>query len=131
MIDLKRLDVASAAAAGADLHLKHPATLEPLFDGKTPATIRMLGRDAPAVRDAARAADRAVTAGEIDSGERLTRVLVAATVGWSGIAVDGDEEYSPEAARKLYTMPETDWVVEQVAPFFMDRANYAHNMLTD
>lgn len=131
MIELTRFDVASAASAGADLHLRHPSTLEPLFADGKPATIRLLGRDAPAVRDAARAADRAVTAGEIDSDERLTRVLVAATVGWSGIAVEGDEEYSPEAARKLYTMPEADWVLEQITPFFMDRANYARNMLTD
>lgn len=129
-MDLKRFDVASAANAGAELHLKHPATGEPLNDGGKPVTLRLMGRDAPAVREAARAADRAVTAGEIDADERLTRVLVAATVGWSGIEVDGETKFSPDGARKLYTMPETDWVLEQVTPFFLNRANYARNMPT-
>lgn len=130
-MDLKRFDVASAASAGADLHLKHPSTQEPILDNGQPVTIRLIGRDAPAVREAARAADRAVTAGEIDSDERLTRVLMAATVGWSGIEVEGDETFTPDNVRKIYTMPETDWVLEQVSPFFLNRANFARNMPTD
>ena len=51
-MDLGKFDVASAASAGADLALKHPATKEALLckDG-SPFSVRVVGNDAPSVKD--------------------------------------------------------------------------------
>lgn len=130
-MDLSRYNVASAASAGADLHLRDPFTGELLWDGETAVTIRIRGKDAPEVKAAAREADKAVVKGEADDTERMVRVLCAATVGWQGLSLDGDEAFTHENVRRLYTDPATEWVVEQVAPFFLSRANYARNMPTD
>jgi len=133
MVDLTQFDMKSAAAEGADLHLRHPATGEPIFEDakKTkPLSVRLLGRDAAAVQDALTEANRLHADGKIDEQERGMRVLIASTVGWSaGMEFDGKKlAFTPENARKLFTDPRTDWIAEQAIPFSLSRRNFAQNM---
>jgi len=130
-VRLGRFNVRAAAKCGADLHLRHPSTLELFWDGESPVTITLMGKDAPEVRDAYLATEPLVVKGEIDRDEQMVRVLIVATVAWSGLLVDGSEDCTPDNIRKLYTMEETEWVLEQVIPFFADRPTYATNMPSD
>ena len=49
-------------------------------------------------------------------------LLVASTIGWSGLVLNGKAiEYSPEAARQLYTDPKRRWLRNQVKEALDDR----------
>lgn len=128
-MDLTRYDVKSAAEKGADLHLKNPFDNEPLMDGDKPVTITVLGRDAKAVQDARKEAEKRHAKGDIDETERGLLPLVASVVGWSGIEFDGKAlDCTPENVRKVLTDPRTDWIAEQIIPFTLSRRNYSGNI---
>jgi hypothetical protein len=130
-MDFADLDMASAADAGADLHLRHPATDEPLYDGKTPVLWRIVGRDSKRVQDAVKAANKLQVAGKIDAEEAGVRGTAAAVIAWpKGTKWQGKEvECTPEnVAMMLRARP---WLAEQIGPFAMARANFASNMSKD
>ena len=129
---LASLSPVRAANAGADLHLKHPATGEPLFEtvkGKqVPATILLYGRDSAAVKEATKLVEQRRAKGEdITPEDAGILILTAAIGGWSaaiGISKAGDIPFTPENARILLTNPDTAWVAEQIGPFSMSRRNF-------
>ena len=127
-MDLANLDTKAAAERGADLHLEHPVSGEPLYtdDGK-PLTIRLLGNDSREFKAGlselaeTRAGKKrtSIAAAEANGIELLTRV----TVGWSNIVYNGEAlKFSPENARMLYR--ERPWIMEQVDAFVANRANF-------
>jgi len=132
--DLSALDTTSAADQGATMHVAHPVTGVALSqeDG-SPVSLILAGEDSERFRKQDRTArsrrlarqqqGRAMklSADELDSD--ALEMLVAVTVGWSGLALDGaDLPYSPDNARKLYTR--LPWLREQAQAFVLDRANF-------
>jgi len=131
-MDLAKFDVRGAANQGADLHLKHPSTGKPLFckDGKTPFTIKVLGRDADVLQQALKSANQSELTDSSDDDTRGIAVMAASIIGWSDEMVVNGElfPYSPENAIKLVSAPETRWIGEQIGPFSLSRRNYVQNM---
>ena len=130
-MDLARFDMSAAASAGADLHLKHPATGEKLFceDG-SPFVVRVLGNDAPTVKDAFRSIKEKRAKGTMTEEEAAQEMVAVCVVGWSDdMELDGKPfKYSPDNARKLVRDERTAWIAEQIAPFALSRRNFAQNM---
>lgn len=133
-MDLASLDTASTADQGAALELRHPATNAVLTkpDGSA-ITITLAGTDSERHRRAARAAtnrrlknstgrrQNTLTAEEIE-GDGID-LLVASTIGWDGVMVDGQPlAYTPDNARKLYKR--FSWVTEQAEAFVAERGNF-------
>lgn len=127
-MDLSTLDVKSAAERGADLHLEHPTTGEPLKtdDGK-PIVIRLLGNDSREFRAglselAEKNAGKkraSFASAEANGIELLSRV----TVGWQNVTYKGEAlKCTPENVRMIYS--EINWIKEQVDAFVADRANF-------
>lgn len=130
-MDLSNFDVRAAAGAGAELHLKHPATGELLHcsDG-TPFTVTVLGRDAPEVQEAMRAANEKRAKGDVNEQE-AGRLVVAATIaGWSAeMELDGKPlAFNAKNVMRLLTDERTDWIAEQITPFTLSRRNFVKNM---
>lgn len=129
-MDLTRFDVKAAAEKGAVLHVKHPSTGEKLYDGKTPVTITVIGRDSPSVVAAMRDIERRKAKGEdIDRNEEGLELLSAVVTDWQGVEFDGKPLKCTKAnARKLFSDPRTEWIGEQVGPFALSRRNFAQNL---
>ena len=130
------MDIASLTVVdddGAVLHLRHPATGAPLFDGETPVTITLAGKDSQRYRTAQRIiSNRNIRQGRkvqhtVESFEAdAIEVLAACTVTWSGIELDGAAvPPTKDNARKLYADPRCAWLREQVDDFIDDRANFS------
>jgi len=132
-MDLSKLDVKEAADRGADMVLRHPATGEELFaDDGTPIVFKLLGSDSQEYRRMVRmTANKNLKQGrQTPTVERFEQngveLLVAVTVGWSGVQVNGEMlEFSPANARQLYT--DYRWIQEQVDQFVAERANFLTN----
>lgn len=136
-MDLKELDTVTAANAGLEISLRHPATQEPIG-----MHITVMGRDSDAFREMQAQQnrgrlDRAVRAGSLKKGmlreqvdRDAIRLLAACTRSWrqdgvegGTLTVDGVEvECTAAAAEDLYT--KYPWVREQVDEAVMDRANF-------
>lgn len=126
--DLSSLDSAKAAEKGFELVLRNPKT-----DAELPGRIKLLGADSEVYRERARDFARA-RAARLNKLRKLSitpeeleaegiELLVAVTVGWSGITRDGEEfVYSPDNARELYR--KYPWIREQVDAAVGDRANF-------
>ncbi len=72
-MDFNKFDSVSAAESGADLHLKHPATMEPLYgDDGSPCIVTLLGGEASAVRAALRDMQKKRAAQEDDDKDERT-----------------------------------------------------------
>lgn len=129
-MDLGNLSPRAAAAKGAKLHLKDPATGEPLFDGKKPVTITLLGAEAEKVAEFSLALEkRRLKDPSITDEEAGAEILAEMTLGWENIGFgdEADFPFSTENAIKLYTDPRTEWVAGQVGPFSRDRRNFIQN----
>lgn len=139
MLDLKNMTVMTPAEAGADVELEHPVSGEPLVneDG-SPWKISVRGEDSQAVRAVVKKQhDRRIEkmrknkSGGFDSDTveaEQTERLVAATIGWSGLVMDGKPyDFSIPNARKLYGNPEYIWIVEQVEKAMGDRQRFFTN----
>lgn len=60
-----------------------------------------------------------------DLVERQTEMLVACTLGWRNLAIDGEPvTWSEAAARRLYEEPRFEWVRGQVTAALNDIANF-------
>ena len=126
-MDLTQFSPRRAADRPRELHLKHPATGEPLFDGGEPVTITLLGSESRAMRDKVRELERRKLDGEeitpeLEGAEKLAALIV----GWKGIGLGSDDDlpYSPENARRLAENEHAMWIVEQIAPFVSARRNF-------
>ena len=131
-MDLGRFDVKAAASEGADLHIKHPMTGEPLFDDGEPVVVRVIGRDSPVVREKMAQLDKRKAGGEVLSkDDEGIELFCAVVVGWSHIELDGEVlECNRDSIRRLMTDPRTEWIGEQVGPFALNRRNFAKNLPT-
>ena len=133
-MDLSKFNVEKMAESGADLVLEHPSTGEELIsEDKSKVTIKLLGTDSKAYRNKNREFQRGRIAKlartrskKIDytvSDEEACEILVACTLGWENIELDGEIlEFSPENAYQLYM--DHLWIREQVDLFIGDRANF-------
>lgn len=134
-MDIAKLSPRKAADGGAVLHLKDPATGDPLYDENgDPITVEVLGADSDVVKEKRREIERRRAKGEdIDEAESGADFLAAITVGWQGIGLHGSKplKFSYANARKLYLDPDAEWVAGQVGPFSRDRRNYVKNRPSD
>lgn len=131
-MDLSTLDTAELANQGALLELRDPAGNPVLQEDGSPVTLTLLGEDSDVVtqvnnRNANQflrgtsAGGQAVTA-EMSKTNEINK-FAAATVGWSGIVVDGEAiQFSADAAKGLYRR--FPWIRDQVRTFIGDRANF-------
>lgn len=132
------IDLAALAAIedGVPMELRHPQTGAVLLtaDG-APITITLLGRDSESYReveraqqnrrlkDAARGRRNQMTSEQLEAEH--VELLVACTVGWSGLVLDAKTlEFSASAARRLYDDGRFGWIREQVETFIGDRGNF-------
>lgn len=129
-MDLSALDTSDLANQGVPMHLRGPNGA-PLFDDAgQPITISLLGDDSDALTKLDRVTTNQHLRGSITVTAELAEAahlnrLARATVGWSGIKVDGAAlEFSEEAARKLYADKRFKWIRQQAAVFIGDRANF-------
>jgi hypothetical protein len=126
-MDFSTIDLAANAERGADVHIEHPVTEEPLFteDGQ-PITIRVLGQDSREFRAAVTAlADKAskgkqsVEKTEAAAIELLSRIVVK----WQGIMWEGKAlDCTPENVRMFLT--KFPPIRRQIDNFVADRANF-------
>ena len=102
---------------GAEMVVKHPGTGE-----KTDAKIRLAGMDSDVFKKASRdMRDR--VAKKIDEGDAWAGVLVACTLGWSGVELEGKSyAFSPSNAKSLYSA--CPWLADQVERFISDRGHF-------
>lgn len=129
-MDLNQLDTVAVGEAGVAMQLKHPTTGEPLAqENGEPITITLAGADSDRFRSAQRAnADRRIknarrNSSSADIEADGLELLASATLGWSGIKVDGEALDANKAnVKKVYTR--FPWIREQVDVFIGDRANF-------
>lgn len=102
------------------LTLLHPQTKAP-----TKSTITLAGPEHPArknldlartrkLRNEFNATGKMPTSDPLEDYERETDYLVAATLGWNLTQGGKELEFSPAAARTLYTDPKKQWLRAQV-----------------
>lgn len=128
---LSEIKMEMAADKGAELHLLHPVTEEPLFtDDKKPMVIRLVGIDSKQYRKAsAKIGDRELKKRKKSTTmekarARGTELLAACTIGWN-IQIDKDKpcaDFSTDAAEKLYS--DMGWIREEVDEFIGERSNF-------
>lgn len=123
-LELSGLDTRAGAEGGFWLQLRDPVTGE-----EVPARLRLLGSDAEACYLKFRAHRRVKLltlfgkAPEEAEFNALLDLLEAATVGWEGLQVDGqDYPFAPEAVRKTYLR--WRWMVDLAEQAIVDRANF-------
>ena len=138
-MDLKSLNILAPAESGTEVELEHPATREPLVDDKgTPWIIEVRGEDSETVRrvikkqhdkrmDRARKGQKGGSDADLSESEQVQK-LVAATIGWSGLVMDGEPyPFNAQNAHRLYSDPGFYWIVEQVQQAMSDRARFFTN----
>lgn len=133
--DLDTLNVRDGADAGFELQLLDPAHGQP-----TPIFVRLLGRDSTAYQAKLREQQRRRTellrrqgrkaVPDVDQMEAETiDLLVASTAGWRlerPVTLRGKPfpDFSPAAARELYSDDGFSWIRDQVDAAIADRANF-------
>lgn len=132
-MDLKNLDVVSAASAATRMDLRHPVTGKPLTYGpqdENTMYLLVIGRDSEAYRDNLRlildkhsrrqkARTSPLSAAE---AEQEGRELLAGTVTGGKVFMGGDElDVTQAVALELMAQP---WIFEQVSSFIEDRSNF-------
>lgn len=136
--DLAALDGAATAEEGAVLELRHPNSGELIFtpDGK-PVTIRLAGEDSFLYRRAqhtaqnrrfSRGALTKLRAEELENDQ--VEIYAACTLAWTGIALDG-QDLPCTRQNALMVYKRFRWVVDQVADFIRDRANFLRSSAND
>lgn len=105
MFDISAIDTVEACNKPFELQIEHPVTGD-----KLPVFISIVGKDSDIYRSKIKALANKQIAGRNKQTETVdtleaqnVNVLVAATVGWRGMAMDGEElAFTPENARKVY-----------------------------
>lgn len=131
-MDLSTLDTAELANQGALLELRDPAGNPVLQDDNTPVTLTLLGEDSEVVTQVSNRNANQFLRGASAGGQAITAEMsrtneinkfATATVGWSGVVVDGEPlKFSLDAAKALYRR--FPWIRDQVRTFIGDRANF-------
>jgi hypothetical protein len=135
MPDLSQLDTQAPAEEGIDVELEHPYTGEPIVnDDGTPWIIKVRGEDSATVvavskKQRNRISERIRKRGQVSGAEEaeaaVIEKIVAATIGWKGLIMDGKPyEFSPQAAHSLYSDPRFPWVADQVFAAMVDRRRF-------
>lgn len=127
-MDLGKLDLTKAANEGAWITLKHPATGEDL-SGK----IKVVGKDSTKFLQLSEEYRRKTLedmksnktmAQKLEaSQEQSDAILVACTLDWDGMMLDGEDLPFTEANVKMVYQRFT-WIKEQVDVAIADRANF-------
>lgn len=134
-LELSSVDTATRGESGYPLRLLHPGTGKP-----TKAVITVRGHDSPTYHAKKLEMTRANVerARNKDNPERTPEeveqdaieILVASTIGWTGLKLDGaDYPYSEANARALYK--KYHWIYEQVDRAIHNRANFSSGSATD
>lgn len=131
-MDLSTLDTAELANQGALLELRDPAGNPVLQEDGSPVTLTLLGEDSDIVTQVTNRNANQFLRGTSAGGQAVTAEMsrtneinkfATATVGWSGIVVDGEVvTFSLDAAKALYRR--FPWIRDQVRTFIGDRANF-------
>lgn len=126
-MDFSTIDLAANAERGADIHIEHPVTEEPLYtDAGEPITIRVLGQDSREFRAAVTAlADKANKGKQsLERTESMAIDLLSRVVmRWHGIEWDGKPlECTPENVRMFLT--KFPPIRRQIDEFIANRANF-------
>lgn len=131
-MDLSTLDTAELANQGALLELRDPAGNPVLQEDGSPVTLTLLGEDSDVVTQVNNRNANQFLRGTSAGGQAVTAEMsrtneinkfATATVGWSGIVVDGEVvTFSLDAAKALYRR--FPWIRDQVRTFIGDRANF-------
>jgi len=132
-MDLKNLDVVSAAGTAVRMNLRHPVTGKPLTYGEEDEStmyFMVIGRDSEAYRDnlrlildkhARRQKSRTSPLSAAEA-EQEGRELLACTVTGGKVFLGGQElDVTQPVALELMIQP---WVFEQVSSFVEDRSNF-------
>lgn len=134
--DLTSLNTTKACNAGAFVEIRHPVTNVPLG-----MTIRVLGRDSDTFKEhtrdtlntrlrreamaAKRGKDADLRTVEVIEQENMD-LLVACTLEWSGVIVDGKElPFDEVNVRKVYK--EYPWIYDQVNEAIGTLENFLKN----
>lgn len=125
-MDFSTIDLVAAADRGAECHLDHPVTGEPLYVEGKPVTIRVLGQDSREFRSALSALSEKAGKGkatiekaESNAVELLTRLVTK----WDGIIWDGKPlDCTAENVRMFLT--KFPPVRRQLDEFVAERANF-------
>jgi hypothetical protein len=126
--------ISISADEGAEMKVLHPVSRRPmaLSDG-TPVTVKLAGADSARFRKVQRGAtdrrlkmaanNRRAVLNSADIESDGLDSLVACTLSWTGIVLDGKPvECNPANVKMVYLkMP---WLKEQVDEFIGDRANF-------
>lgn len=131
-MDLSTLDTAELANQGALLELRDPAGNAILQEDGSPVILTLLGEDSDVVTQVNNRNANQFLRGTSAGGQAVTAEMsrtneinkfATATVGWSGIVVDGEAvNFSLDAAKALYRR--FPWIRDQVRTFIGDRANF-------
>lgn len=132
--DFASLDTVKFSDEGTAMEVRHFDTAEVLLDSdEKPVTITVSGPDSAAIKAYEREfinrrlkEDTKATSknADVDAlNKEKIELLVAATISWSGIQLDGSVlSFSKENAKLLYTR--FPWLAEQVNAFVGRRANF-------
>lgn len=133
IMDLAKLDTSKETAT---LHVLHPVTREPMFEGDKAMTIELYGSDSEQYRSHQRQAANENLKNRSEKGgqdapqataERIEQgaidLLAACTAGWSGVIENGKEvKYTAAEVKRVYG--QYRWIYEQVDSFVHSRANF-------
>jgi len=148
-MDFNQFDSVAAAEKGAELHVKDPATLEPLYDAEgKPCIVTLIGAESPSARAAARElqkawakAKEAKDTGGNDEKERisydeihdrLVQTLLPRVVGFKNIS-NGKKAATKEDAAWFFNLNRMNGVegeksfAEQAGEFSAKRSSYLGN----
>jgi len=127
-MDLASLDLTKASNDGAWITLKHPATGEELS-----GRIKIVGKDSTKFTQLSEEFKRKALedmkssktmAQRMDNAqEQSDAILVACTIDWDGMMLDGEDLPFTEANVKMVYKRFT-WIKEQVDVAIADRANF-------
>ncbi|WP_396190206.1 hypothetical protein [Flavobacterium sp.] len=127
-MDLGKLDLTKAANEGAWITLKHPATGEDLS-----ARIKIVGKDSTKFLQLSEEYRRK-TLEDMKSNKTMSQkmeaaqeqsdaILVACTLDWDGMMLDGQDLVFNESNVKM-VYQRFSWIKEQVDVAIADRANF-------
>lgn len=127
-MDLNKLDLTKAANAGAWYALKHPVTSEEL-----PMKIKVLGKDSEKFIQLSEEfrrsslddlkANKTTEQRMASASEYGDKLLVACTLEWQGIELDGKKlDCTPENVKLVYKR--FNWIKDQIDTAIADRANF-------
>lgn len=130
-MDFDTIDLEGDAERGADCHINHPQTGEPLYYNGEPITIRIKGVDSKAFRRALQNLSEKKASKTLDAAEaRAVELQVACVMSWSGI-MEGDQPKpcTPENVRKLLTAQRP--IRSQLDEFMAERGNFVASAATN